>query len=98
MTQATTAYCDRVPRRELGESKELPRWLQSKPDYSIWQRNNLWMLYNALARGSRYATLIALWDGGTGDGPGGTQDMVNRANESGAKALILPTKKIFGLE
>lgn len=88
---------ERLPRRQLGESKELPRWLQSKPDYSIWQRNNLWMLYNAMARGSRYVTLIALWDGGTGDGPGGTQDMVNRANESGAKTIILDTKKIFEL-
>jgi tetratricopeptide (TPR) repeat protein len=82
---------ERLPRRELGKSKELPRWLQNKPDYSIWQRNNLWTLYNTLARGSRYATLIALWDGCTGDGPGGTQDMVNRADESGAKTIVLQT-------
>lgn len=88
----------RLPRRELGRSKELPRWLQSKPDYGIWQRNNLWSLYNAMARGSRYVTLIALWDGAAGDGAGGTQDMVNRADESGAKTIILPTKEIFGLE
>jgi hypothetical protein len=88
---------ERLPRRELGKSKELPRWLQSKRDYSIWQRNNLWTLYNAMARGSRYVTLIALWDGEAGDGAGGTQDMVNRADESGAKTIILPTKQIFGL-
>jgi hypothetical protein len=86
---------ERLPMRELGKSKELPRWLQNKPDYSIWQRNNLWTLYNTLARGSRYATLIALWDGGAGDGPGGTQDMVNRADESGAKTIVLQTKAIF---
>jgi hypothetical protein len=88
---------ERLPRRQMGESKELPRWLQNKSDYSIWQRNNLWMLYNAMARGSRYVTLIALWDGGTGDGPGGTQDMVDQANESGAKTIILETRKIFEL-
>ena len=87
----------KLPRRELGRSAELPRWLQNKPDYNIWQRNNLWTLYNAMARGSQYVTLIALWDGGTGDGPGGTEDMVNRANASGAAPVILPTKKIFGL-
>ena len=87
----------RLPRRELCQSKELPRWLQSKPGYSIWQRNNLWTLYNALARGSRYATLIALWDGGAGDGPGGTQDMVNRADEKGAKTIVLKTRELFGL-
>lgn len=45
---------NRLARRELGRSKKLPRWLQSKPDYTIWQRNNLWMLYNAMACGSRH--------------------------------------------
>jgi hypothetical protein len=85
----------RLPRRELGGSKELPRWLQSKPDYSIWQRNNLWMLYNAMACESRFVTLIALWDGKTGDGPGGTKDMVNKADESAAKTVVLRTKEIF---
>lgn len=88
---------ERLPRRHLGESKELPRWLQSKADYGIWQRNNLWMLYNAMALGSRRVTLIALWDTETGDGPGGTQDMVNKADQSGAKTIILKTKEIFGL-
>ncbi|HEX8774053.1 MAG TPA: tetratricopeptide repeat-containing protein [Pyrinomonadaceae bacterium] len=88
---------ERLPRRELGKSKELPRWLQNKQDYSIWQRTNLWMLYNAMARGSRHATLMALWDGKAGDGPGGTQDMVNRAKERGARTIILPTKEVFGL-
>src|SRR5215210_23255 len=88
---------ERLPRRELCKSKELPRWLQSKDDYTVWQRNNLWMLYNAMACGSSYVTLIALWDGETGDGPGGTKDMVSRADESAAKTIILQTKDVFGL-
>ncbi|HEV2706897.1 MAG TPA: tetratricopeptide repeat-containing protein [Pyrinomonadaceae bacterium] len=91
------ALYERLPRRQLAKSKELPRWLQNKPNYNLWQRNNLWMLYNALARGSRYVTLIALWDGRAGDGLGGTEDMVNRANERGAKTVILKTKELFGL-
>ncbi len=90
---------ERLPRRILGKSKDVPRWLQSKPNYDIWQRNNLWMLYNAMALGSHYVTLIALWDGKpTGDGPGGTQDMVNRAKESGAKPIIISTVELFGLQ
>jgi hypothetical protein len=88
---------ERLPRRELCRSKELPTWLQSKPDYTVWQRNNLWMLYNAMACGSRYVTLIALWDGEAGDGPGGTKDMVNKAGESAAKTIVLRTEDIFGL-
>ena len=84
------------PVRVLCDSKELPRWLQDKPDYNIWQRNNLWNLHNALAAaGGENVTLIALWNGATGDGAGGTADMVQKAQERGAKTIVLDTKKIF---
>jgi hypothetical protein len=88
---------ERLPRRVLADGKELPRWLREKPDYGIWQRNNLWTLHNGLALGRDKVTLIALWDGGAGDGPGGTQDMVTKAEQRGAKTVILNTKKLFGL-
>jgi hypothetical protein len=84
------------PFRVLGDSEELPTWLQEKPKYNIWQRNNLWNLHNALAAvGGENVTLIALWNGASGDGPGGTADMVQKAQERGAKTIILDTKKIF---
>jgi hypothetical protein len=84
------------PVRVLAESKELPAWLQEKADYDIWQRNNLWTLHNALARaGGENVTVIALWNGELGDGPGGTGDMVRKARERGAKTIILDTKKVF---
>ena len=84
------------PVRVLGDSSELPRWLQEKPNYNIWQRNNLWNLHNALAAvGGENVTLIALWNGATGVGPGGTGDMVQKASERGAKTVILDTNKIF---
>jgi len=82
--------------RVLCESKQLPRWLQDKPDYNIWQRNNLWNLHNALAAaGGENVTLIALWNGAPGDGEGGTDDMVEITQERGGKTIILDTKKIF---
>lgn len=84
------------PVRVLCETKQLPRWLQDKPDYNIWQRNNLWNLHNALAAaGGENVTLIALWNGAPGDGAGGTDDMVEIAQERGAKTIILDTNKIF---
>lgn len=84
------------PVRVLCDSKDLPRWLQGKPDYNIWQRNNLWNLHNALAAaGGEHVTLIALWNGATGDGAGGTADMVQKAQERGAKTVILDTEEIF---
>jgi len=86
---------DRLPRRVLAESQELPGWLAEKPDYDIWQRNNLWMLYNALAQGGEDVTLIALWNGEKGDGPGGTGDLVERAKQRHAETIILDTRTLF---
>jgi hypothetical protein len=81
----------------LADNEELPTWLQSKKSYDIWQRNNLWLLSEALCQSPKNLTLIALWDGATGDGPGGTENMVNLARERGAKVIPLDTKKLFGL-
>ncbi|HEY0170297.1 MAG TPA: tetratricopeptide repeat-containing protein [Pyrinomonadaceae bacterium] len=84
--------------RVLGESKALPGWLQEKPGYNVWQRNNLWILHNALAHaGGGNVTLIALWDTEAGDGKGGTFDMIGRASERGAKTVIIDTRSLFGL-
>jgi hypothetical protein len=72
---------------------------EDKPDHNIWQRNNLWLLHSALAAaGGENVTLIALWDGQAGDGPGGTGDMVEEARERGAKIIILDTKKILAAD
>jgi hypothetical protein len=84
-------------RPPLAENEKMPIWLQAKENYSIWQRNNLWMLYNALHRGGRNTTLIALWDGGGDDGPGGTKDMITQARALGARTIIIDTRKEFGL-
>jgi hypothetical protein len=81
----------------LAATTELPDWLRHRDDYSIWQRNNLWMLYEALARGPENVTLIALWNGKTGDGPGGTADMIDIARARGAAVRILDTNALFGL-
>lgn len=78
-----------LPRRILSNTKELPRWLQPKPEYSIWERNNLWMLNSALVFGGTNMTMIALWDRKGGDGRGGTEHMVNEAEARGAKTIIL---------
>lgn len=88
--------CASRPVRVLSASKELPHWLRAKPAYSIWQRSNLWMLFNAFAAaGSTNVSLIALWNGAAGDGPGGTEDMVKKANERGARTIILKTQNVF---
>ena len=84
-------------RPVLNDKKELPSWLKGKKDYSIWVRNNLWMLHNALIYGGHNVSLFALWNGEGGDGVGGTQDMVTKASEQGAQVIIIDTKKEFDL-
>jgi Tetratricopeptide Repeats-Sensor len=86
----------RLPTRVLQDSAALPVWLRRRPGYTIWDRNNLWMLQNALVRGGAHTTVLALWDGGAGDGPGGTQHMVEAARKRGARTIVLDSREIFG--
>ena len=88
------ALYKRLAPHVLGNTEELPVWLRAKPNYGIWQRNNLWMLFNALAKNSEDLTLIALWDRGKADGPGGTEDLVAQVRQRGQKALILPAERL----
>ena len=67
-------------------------------DYSVWERNNRWTLHNALAHGAAHATLLVLWNGERGDGPGGTADMVETARERGARTVILDAKRLLAAE
>lgn len=86
---------EKLQAKVLSESERLPRWLRAKKSYDIWQRSNLWMLHNALSISQDRLTLIALWNGATGDGPGGTEDMVERAKDRGARFVHLDTKTLF---
>jgi hypothetical protein len=82
------------------ESDYLPAWLRQKEGYGIWQRNNLWMLFNALNEGcdpqsaDPNVTLIALWDGEGGDGDGGTRDLVDKVRNLGAPCEIIKTQEL----
>lgn len=62
---------------------------------TLFARNNLWILERGLANGGEHMTLLALWDGKGGDGPGGTEDMVKRAGERGAKVVRVGVGTIF---
>ena len=85
----------KLPPRILAENDKLPVWLRERRDYGLWARNNLWMLHNAMAIAGKNVTLIALWNGEGGDGPGGTQDMVREVEKLKARSMIIDTKKEF---
>jgi hypothetical protein len=87
---------DTKPLIVLSDSAELPVWAASIPKYGVFQRGNIWMMENALLRNAD-VTLVALWNGQAGDGPGGTADMVNLAQSHGAKVCVKNSDVLFGL-
>lgn len=90
------ALCERHPPRVLQESKQLPRWLSELEHYDIWQRNNLWTMFNALALGARHATLIALFNADREpQGPGGTAHLVAQARARGFKPAVLDARELL---
>jgi hypothetical protein len=78
----------------LAQSDELPAWLGHREPYSVWQRNNLWTLNEALAAGARHVTVLALWNRQAGDGPGGTADMIAIARGRGADVHVIDASEL----
>jgi hypothetical protein len=60
--------------------------LMEGPSDNVWQRANLWMIEKASALAPERA-LLALWDGKTGDGPGGTEHFLQVARQCGIRIL-----------
>ena len=62
---------------------------------SVWDRSNIEMLEAAAEKAGDQVTLIALWNGEGGDGPGGTADMVKRVRETGGEAVVLDARRLL---
>ncbi|MFM9985145.1 MAG: tetratricopeptide repeat-containing protein [Flavobacteriales bacterium] len=73
----------------LQDTLELPDWTDDITDYSPWVRNNLWLLWSAASGGWQDLTLVALWDGQDGDGPGGTKHLVDVVQSRGGRTVII---------
>jgi hypothetical protein len=88
--------CDRIRPRVLQESEALPNWLVDKRGYDVWQRNNQWMMFNAIATGARRLTMIALYNPVLdADGPGGTSHLVQLARRWGFKSVELDARNLL---
>lgn len=74
---------------ELGEP---PR---NMDDSYAYERCNLWLLYTALAFGVEKVCFICLWDGGGGDGLGGTAHMYNEVKRRTGRVLWLDTRTLW---
>ena len=62
---------------------------------SVHDRCNRWILYTALSQGLRKASFVTLWDGEPGDGPGGTENMVELVRKlTGRQPIIIDTANL----
>jgi hypothetical protein len=90
--QTITASIQQPPLAAPAELGDLP------PNMNPYERCNLWLLDTALAYGAEKLTLICLWDGGGGDGPGGTAHMVEEVKKQHGRVVWLDTREIFKME
>ncbi len=78
---------ERPPRcmpKELGESDRDP-----------YERCNLWLLYTALADGPEKVRFVCLWNGQRGDGPGGSEHMIQEVKKGTGQVVWLDTRKLW---
>lgn len=58
------------------------------------ERNNLWQLSTALSLGAEKVRFICLWDGRSGDGPGGTKHMLDGILKRTGQAFVIDTNTL----
>jgi hypothetical protein len=88
--------CEKGTPRVLQNSLALPNWLTNKPEYTVWIRNNLWMLFSAVATGARKQSVIALFNEERDeDGPGGTKHLLDTARAYGLKTVPVDARPLL---
>ena len=60
-----------------------------------FERCNLWLFYTALASGVDKVRFICLWNGGGGDGPGGTANMYEEVQQRTGRVQWIDTRKVW---
>jgi len=82
------------PRIMPDELGPLPRDREGH-EMNAFERCNLWLLYSALAQGINRVRFICLWNGGGGDGPGGTGHMVHEVKRRTGQVSWLDTRQLW---
>ena len=62
---------------------------------NAYARNNLWQLYSALAWGPEKVRFVCLWNRKGGDGPGGTEHMVETVQKYSGRVYVLDTNILW---
>ena len=73
----------------------MPRELGPRPkDVNAYERCNLWLLSTALGWGVEKVRFVCLWNGGGGDGPGGTAHMYDEVKRRTGRVTWIDTRKL----
>ena len=84
-----------LPNRVMPEALgPLPTHGEGQP-MSAFERCHLWLLHSTLSLGIKRSHLICLWNGGGGDGPGGTEHMVREVKKRTGQVIWLDTRKLW---
>jgi hypothetical protein len=86
--RAVVERLDEAPREAPLALGPLP------PGDDPFVRANQWLLDSALAFGAERLRCICLWDGGGGDGPGGTRHLVDAVRAAGGRVLHIDTRSL----
>ncbi|TMQ74730.1 TRAFs-binding domain-containing protein [Candidatus Accumulibacter phosphatis] len=91
---AVTAAAEVTRRLMPDELGPLPKSRSGEPA-NAFERCNLWLLYTALAWGAGKVRFLCLWNGGGGDGPGGTAHMYNEVKRRTGRVTWLDTRTLW---
>ncbi|MGA8056237.1 MAG: hypothetical protein WCA12_20665 [Burkholderiales bacterium] len=89
------ARYDDVKRHPATRLHVLPAELGPDPETDPYERQNCWLLDSALRFGPERLEFICLWDGGGGDGPGGTRHLVHEVERHRARVHWLDTRELW---
>ncbi len=78
-----------------GRVRIMPSELGPLPEgVDPFERCNLWLLYTALAWDVEKVRFVTLWNGGGGDGPGGTAHMYNEVKHRTGRVKWIDTRQL----
>jgi tetratricopeptide (TPR) repeat protein len=88
-------YAVKAKMSDPADLRIMPDELGPPPDgVSPFERCNLWLLYSALASGINKVRFICLWNGGGGDGPGGTAHMYEEVKRRTGRVAWIDTRTL----
>ena len=92
------AWADRFDRLVDGLARPPLLLPAAAPDDAsdLYERANRWMLEAALVHGAERVRFVCLWDGGGGDGPGGTRHMMEEVRRRHGSVHWIDLRRLAG--